>query len=601
MLIKTKVWALALGGAVFAIVQFGLSHVSAEKLEAQNKTLSLVTDKVQDGIKDVYSFVNGDKEAAKKLREQEKEITDLRNDLVAKNLFEADKVKKLEQFITSILNNSYGEKGIVAQMEEHGRYNTGLYAKILFEIHEFEAALGYGVVGYTNNGSKNKDISFEIKYLEERMRQRERVIFIYSNGWYDRPTDGYMKSFEKDVDELRKAVSTDKMFSDSEKSLAFSHLDTYVATFKRAIEIQASVQKKIRALKNTSNELDETIISLQSDLQVNSARGSKLRLFVLILGLVAGLIAAHFINKAIMTPIGKLNSSMEKLSAGTGDLTFRLDETGSDELATTSKLFNRFISHLQALVTDIKQSIEDLEKASEIIADSSSEISSAITKQSEETSAVSAAIEETTASIHNVSETITGVNRNTQETEANLKAAETSQEKANVAIEHLVSLLQKVIDATSTIKGISFQTNILALNAAVEAARAGDQGRGFAVVAVEVRDLAQRAGKSAHEIDHLMESIRDSADQVVTTSREVNSTISSVCSIAHKTTDSVSDIANAMTEQRSAGNLVSKKVEAIAFETEKNSSASRQIDEQIQGFRSVTKNLGMIVSQFKTT
>ncbi|EEK7631186.1 hypothetical protein UL18_21915, partial [Salmonella enterica subsp. enterica serovar Newport] len=63
---------------------------------------------------------------------------------------------------------------------------------------------------------------------------------------------------------------------------------------------------------------------------------------------------------------------------------------------------------------------------------------------------------------------------------------------------------RQVEDIISVIDGIAFQNNILALNAAVEAARAGDRGRGFAVVAGEVRELAQRAGNAAKEIQNLI-------------------------------------------------------------------------------------------------
>jgi methyl-accepting chemotaxis protein len=172
---------------------------------------------------------------------------------------------------------------------------------------------------------------------------------------------------------------------------------------------------------------------------------------------------------------------------------------------------------------------------------------------------------------------------------------------------------QQISSVVNVIKEVADQTNLLALNAAIEAARAGEQGRGFAVVADEVRKLAERTGKSTHEITTTIgvmregalaasASMRNAVDQVtVGVSRA-----SGACEMIRRIGDGsreavgmVSEITDAIHEQSAASTSVAQSVERIAQMAEQSSAAAAKSAETAQRLNTLSQEMRAITDQYR--
>ena len=297
--------------------------------------------------------------------------------------------------------------------------------------------------------------------------------------------------------------------------------------------------------------------------------------------------------------LGLVRDALGEIAVGDGDLTRRLDASGTDELAQISLAFNRFVDKIAIVLLDISKASDTIKEASREIAEGNIDLSARTEAQAGSLEQTASAMEELTS----------GVKQNADNAQQANQLAESASEVAarsgtlvNQVVHTMESInasSQKIVDIISVIDGIAFQTNILALNAAVEAARAGEQGRGFAVVASEVRSLAQRSATAAKEIKSL---IGDSVEQVEAGGKlveQAGSTMREVVDSVKRVTEVVAEISAASREQSQGINETNDAIAQMDEVTQRNAALVEEAAAGAQSLQEQAVRLAAAVSSFK--
>ena len=311
---------------------------------------------------------------------------------------------------------------------------------------------------------------------------------------------------------------------------------------------------------------------------------------------------------AVLLPIGVsrllrrlplVRDALADIASGEGDLTRRMDASGTDELAQIARAFNQFADKIAGVLLQIRAAAENVRVATTEIALGNQDLSSRTEQQASSLEETAAAMEELTATV--------------QQNAANARQAnELARSASNIAshggsaVGQVVQTMsgietssRKMSDIIGVIDGIAFQTNILALNAAVEAARAGEQGRGFAVVASEVRTLAQRSATAAKEIKDLID---ESVAQVSSGNRQVQdagSTMTQVVDGIRQVNTIVAEITTASQEQSTGIAEVGTAIAHMDQATQQNAALVEQATAAAQSLQQQAHALAEVVAGFK--
>jgi methyl-accepting chemotaxis protein len=293
---------------------------------------------------------------------------------------------------------------------------------------------------------------------------------------------------------------------------------------------------------------------------IDSLRSTTIVFSFIALGLT--MVVLYFVINRLMRPLGRLNTAIESLSQGEGDLTQRLDTNTDEEFASLAKGFNSFIQSLQTKIQDTKSIGQEILNGTTVSTTNAQDTANAMNVQMQELEQLATAMNEMATTSTEVANTAQGAATAAKEADEATSLGSSIVEHTASAIGDLSLRIDQAVEEVGTLEAatdnietilkvindIADQTNLLALNAAIEAARAGESGRGFAVVADEVRTLAQRTQESTTEIRSMIEQLQAGASAVSTAMNQSRDTANSTVQSAEEANHSLERIRNAIAQ-----------------------------------------------------
>ncbi|MCR5288674.1 MAG: HAMP domain-containing protein [Treponema sp.] len=300
-----------------------------------------------------------------------------------------------------------------------------------------------------------------------------------------------------------------------------------------------------------------------------------------------------------LKPLKHVKTAIADVASGDADLTKRISNKGNNEISDVVTGFNTFMTKLQEIITQVKQSKEKLGSAGLELQDSTNNTSSSITeilaniesvhsqianqsncvhetagavneiasnieslekmidKQTSGVAEASAAVEQMIGNIGSVNQSVEKMSASFNDLIEKAQNGLQVQNDVNDKIEQIKGQSETLQEANAAISAIAEQTNLLAMNAAIEAAHAGEAGKGFAVVADEIRKLSETSTSQSKTIGEQLSNIQHSISEVVSSSEQSSVAFDTVTIKIKETDQLVRQIKAAMEEQNAGSQQIS--------------------------------------------
>ena len=338
-------------------------------------------------------------------------------------------------------------------------------------------------------------------------------------------------------------------------------------------------------------------------------------------------IAAYLLlKKYVVSPINEFIDVSSDISSGEADLTKRIIIKNDNEIKIAANYINKFISNIQNIIKQIKDSIvntinysnklnevvDGLKESSNLNNQKSKDIETLSKKIGSHLEITEEAVILTVDTVINSSKILTKFSNKLETTIGEIIEFKGSEEELLHTLKNLSNQAEDISDVLGTIKEISDQTELLALNAAIEAARAGEAGRGFAVVADEVRKLAEKTQKSLDAtnatIAVILQSIESASIQIDKNSNDLNVISNEIETIKVELTNLVDTNAESVMLGKNASKSVIEmsvysqqlinNSQILTSISDSSLEVAHQIDEIANNLKTNSSNLNKVLNSF---
>ncbi|MBF0488207.1 MAG: bacteriohemerythrin [Nitrospirae bacterium] len=347
---------------------------------------------------------------------------------------------------------------------------------------------------------------------------------------------------------------------------------------------------------------------------INESNGLSYLIFaIIILVAAAGML---FSIKKDLNKLVKTLLSFKLFTESDSDVSVKLDESGTGEVAEAARIFNKLANKITTMVEDISMLNEQASSSSNELLELSGETAQSAVNQTEQIEQIvnsMAQMRETTAesasnamiaseSARRASDIASRGKDVVNRTIGSMNGIKHRTEDSQTVVQTLGDKSRQIGEIIQVINDIAEQTNLLALNAAIEAARAGEQGRGFAVVADEVRKLAEKTSSATKEISTMILTIQESTGSAVESMNEASlevsngvefinqagATLEEIVQTNEDVTDKITRIAAATEQQSATTEEISRTMEhismlsgTVASNAQRTASAAGELSETI--------------------